>query len=186
MMRALSLLLMVLSGAAVAASNPLPNPNWPRPADRGEALLRHVALSAHNRARTDFGVPHVAWSEQLAVEASTYAAEMARTGLYRHDTSAGRRAKQGENLWRGPRGVFSYEVMVGLMVDERRQFRSGVFPDVSRTGEWHDVGHFTQIIWPTTTEIGCGLAASATTDYFVCRYAPTGNKDGFALAQSRD
>ena len=85
----------------------------------------------------------------------------------------------------GQRGVFAYEVMVGLMVDEVEHFRSGVFPDVSRTGEWHHVAHFTQIVWPSTTEIGCGLAASASTDYFVCRYAPTGNKDGVALAPGR-
>jgi hypothetical protein len=106
---------------------------------------------------------------------------MSRTGVYGHDTTAGRRAKMGENLWRGPRGVFSYEVMVGLMVDEVQHFRAGVFPAVSATGQWHDVAHYTQIVWPTTTEIGCGVAAGAGTDYLVCRYAPTGNKDGVAL-----
>ena len=44
------------------------------------------------------------------------------------------------------------------------------------------MAHYTQIVWPTTTEVGCALASSATTDYFVCRYAPTGNKDGVYLA----
>jgi hypothetical protein len=118
----------------------------------------------------------------LAGEAQAYAEIMARTGIYGHDTTAGRRAKMGENLWRGQRGVFSYEVMIGLMVDEVEHFVPGAFPNNSRTGDWHAVAHFTQIVWPTTTEIGCGLAASATTDYFVCRYAPTGNKDGVVLA----
>jgi hypothetical protein len=47
------------------------------------------------------------------------------------------------------------------------------------------VAHYTQIVWPTTTEVGCALASSATTDYFVCRYAPTGNKDGMFLAPQR-
>jgi hypothetical protein len=183
---ALTALLLAAPCIAAAATNPLPNPNWPRPAGRGEALLRSVSLKAHNRARADFGVAHLQWSEQLAGEASAYAAEMARTGIYRHDPTRGRRAKQGENLWRGPRGVFSYDIMVGLMVEEGRLFRPGVFPNVSRTGEWHDVGHYTQIIWPTTTEVGCGLASSATTDYFVCRYAPTGNKDGFMLSERGD
>ena len=64
-------------------------------------------------------------------------------------------------------------------------FRPGAFPDNSATGDWHAVAHYTQIVWPTTTEVGCALASSATTDYFVCRYAPTGNKDGFYLAANR-
>ncbi|WP_395000220.1 CAP domain-containing protein, partial [Sphingomonas sp.] len=90
----------------------------------------------------------------------------------------------GENLWRGSRGLFSYDVMVGVMIEEARLFHRGVFPDVSKTGQWHDVAHYTQIVWPTTTEVGCALASNATTDYFVCRYAPTGNKDGTTLDPS--
>ena len=88
-------------------------------------------------------------------------------------------------LWRGQRGVFSYGVMVGVMVEEARHFRPGTFPNVSRTGDWSQVAHYTQIVWPTTTEVGCALASSAATDYFVCRYAPSGNKDGYQLAEGR-
>jgi len=110
---------------------------------------------------------------------------MARTGIYGHDQTPGRRKKQGENLWRGQRGVFSYDVMIGTMVAEEQVFRPGTFPDVSRTGEWHDVAHYTQIVWPATTHVGCAVASSATTDYFVCRYSPTGNKDGLFMAASR-
>ena len=77
--------------------------------------------------------------------------------------------------------MFSYSLVVGVMIEEARYFRPGAFPN-SRTGNWLDVAHFTQIVWPTTTEIGCALASNATTDYFVCRYAPTGNKDGVFLA----
>ena len=83
--------------------------------------------------------------------------------------------------------MFSYDLMVGVMIEEARHFRPGAFPNNnSRTGNWLDVAHFTQIVWPTTTEIGCALASNATTDYFVCRYAPTGNKDGVFLASGRD
>jgi hypothetical protein len=74
--------------------------------------------------------------------------------------------------------------MIGVMVDEGRLFRPGIFPAVSATRNWADVGHFTQIVWPTTTEIGCGIASSASNDYLVCRYAPTGNKDGVLLSPS--
>lgn len=179
MKRVIALALFV---AAPAMGATMPSPNWPGPADRDQQLLRASVLSAHNRARAQFGVAPVAWSEQLATEAQGHAQHMAATGIYGHDQTPGRRKKSGENLWRGQRGLFSYDVMVGVMVDEARHFRAGAFPDNSRTGNWSDVAHFTQIVWPTTTEVGCALSSSASTDYFVCRYAPTGNKDGFYLS----
>jgi len=179
------LLIALLLATPSAAAN-LPSPNWPAPAQRGEPLMRATVLNAHNAARRQFGVGPVGWSDQLAAEALVHAQYMAATGIYGHDQTPGRRKRAGENLWRGTRGAFAYDVMVGVMIDESRMFRPGVFPDNSRTGEWHDVAHYTQIVWPTTTEIGCALASSPTMDYFVCRYAPTGNKDGFYLASARD
>ncbi|WP_114228793.1 MULTISPECIES: CAP domain-containing protein [Sphingomonas] len=158
-----------------------PSANWPAAAPRGDALLRATALALHNRARADFGVAPVTWNEGLATATRTYAEQMAATGLYRHDPTPGRRKLMGENLWRGTRGAFDYQVMIGVMVDERALFRPGVFPNVSATGDWEAVAHWTQIVWPKTTEIGCAVASSATTDYLVCRYAPTGNKDGLAM-----
>jgi len=184
MKRAFALALLIASSASVAATRP--SPNWPAPADRGEMLLRQTVLNAHNQARDRFGVPALAWSDELAAAAMSHAQYMAGTGIYGHDATPGRRKKAGENLWRGPRGVFSYDIMIGVMIEEARHFRAGVFPDNSRTGAWNDVAHYTQIVWPTTTNVGCALASSATTDYFVCRYSPTGNKDGFQLAERRD
>ena len=179
-------LLIACCLATPSAAANLPSPNWPRPADRSETLLRQVTLAAHNDARVRFGVPSVSWSDELAAEAMRHAEYMARTGIYGHDQTPGRRKKMGENLWRGQRGVFAYEIMVGVMVDEAKYFRAGAFPQNSATGDWHDVAHYTQIVWPTTTHVGCALASSATTDYFVCRYSPTGNKDGYFLASGRD
>ncbi len=178
-------LFLALLLAAPAAAATLPNPNWPAVADRGEPLLRNAVLAASNGARARFGVSPMSWSEELAGEAGAHARYMAATGIYGHDQTPGRRKKQGENLWRGPKGVFSYDVMIGTMVAEERVFRPGTFPHVSATGEWHDVAHYTQIVWPSTTHVGCAVASSATTDYFVCRYSPTGNKDGLFLAASQ-
>ena len=183
-MKRICLLALLVATSASAAD--LPSPNWPAPADRGEMLLRQSVLGAHNQARGHFGVAPLAWSDELADQAFAHAQFMARTGIYGHDQTPGRRKKSGENLWRGARGVFSYDIMIGVMIDEAKHFRPGVFPNISRTGEWHDVAHYTQIVWPTTTSVGCALASSPTMDYFVCRYSPTGNKDGFQLAQGRD
>jgi hypothetical protein len=183
MKRAFALALLIATSAPAAT---LPSPNWPAPADRGENLLRQTVLNAQNQARGRFGVPALAWSDDLAAQALSHAQFMASTGQYTHDQTPGRRKTAGENLWRGQRGLFSYDVMIGVMIAEAQHFRAGVFPNNSRTGQWNDVAHYTQIVWPTTTSVGCALAASATTDYFVCRYSPTGNKDGFELAERRD
>ncbi len=180
-----AVLIALLLATPSAAAN-LPSPNWPRPADRGHDLMRNTVLSVHNQARQDFGVGPVRWNDELAAGALAHAQYMAATGIYGHDRTPGRRKKAGENMWRGTRGVFAYEVMVGVMIAEARHFRPGAFPANSRTGNWLDVAHYTQIVWPTTTEVGCALASSATADYFVCRYAPTGNKDGVYLANGRD
>lgn len=177
---------LALITAVPAAASSLPSPNWPGPADRGESLLRSTVLAAHNRTRAQFGVAPVAWNETLAGEALRHAQTMAATGVYGHDQTPGRRKKMGENLWRGTRGVFSYDIMIGVMIEEERLFRPGHFPNNSASGDWHAVAHYTQIVWPTTTEVGCALASSPTTDYFVCRYAPTGNKDGVYLARGGD
>lgn len=140
----------------------------------------------HNDARRRFGVIPVRWNNALALEAMKHAQYMAATGIYGHDRTPGRRKKMGENLWRGPRGVFSYETMIRVMVEEEQYFVPGIFPANSRTGRFESVAHYTQIVWPTTTEIGCAVASSAATDYLVCRYAPTGNKDGVHLASGGD
>ena len=54
----------------------------------------------------------------------------------------------------------------------------GIFPTVSRSGNWETVGHYTQMVWPTTTRVGCAVASNASNDFLVCRYSPAGNIDG--------
>jgi hypothetical protein len=78
----------------------------------------------------------------------------------------------------GSRGVYSIETMVSGWASEKRFFAPGTFPNVSRSGNWEDVGHYTQMIWPTTQRVGCALASTPRTDYLVCRYAGAGNIDG--------
>ena len=150
-------------------------------APRTAALFRPAMLDVHNAARKAYGVPPLTWSEALAGSARTYAMRLAATRTFAHDKQVGVSPPQGENLYMGTRGAFSYAAMVQLWVDERKDFRPGRFPDVVRSGHWSRVGHYTQIIWPTTTTVGCALASNATDDYLVCRYAPAGNWFGSKL-----
>jgi uncharacterized protein YkwD len=137
-------------------------------------------LDAHNLARDDVGLPPLAWSDRLARDAAGWARHLARNNLYDH-ASPDVRKGQGENLWRGPKGYWNAWEKVGFFIAEKRHFRPGNFPDVSRTGRWNDVAHYTQIIWPQTREVGCAVAHTASDEVLVCRYWPAGNVWGHRI-----
>ena len=60
----------------------------------------------------------------------------------------------------GTRGAFSPEQMVGNWIAEKAHYRHGQFPYVSRTGNWADVAHYTQVVWRGTTHVGCAIHPS--------------------------
>jgi hypothetical protein len=126
------------------------------------------------------------WDDNLGNSAAVYAAQMAITGRFEHSDPR-LRPGVGENLWMGTHGAFTPEAMIRGWASERRVFVPGIFPNVARTGNWSHVGHYTQMIWPTTQRIGCALASNGRTDYLVCRYSSPGNIKGGAvgLPQSR-
>ncbi len=90
-------------------------------------------LEAHNVERRAIGAAPLVWDARLAAAADAYALQLARTGRWGH-SAPHQRAGQGENLWMGTRGAFSATHMVRDWASERRAFRPGVFPNVSRSG----------------------------------------------------
>jgi len=165
-MRALLLLPIAAASTSGAAAQPLLATEFP-------ARL----LAAHNVERRNAGVLPLTWDPALGLSAAAYAQRMAMTGRFEHSDRASRPGI-AENLWMGTHGAYSVETMVGSWIAERRAFAAGVFPAVSRTGNWLDVSHYTQLIWPTTQRVGCALASTRSTDYLVCHYSPKGNQDG--------
>jgi hypothetical protein len=133
-------------------------------------------LAAHNRARAEVGVPALNWDRELAAGAAQYAEQMSTVGRA-HASREGRKCVR-ENLLQSRPGSRSPEQMVGVWLAEKASFKPGVFPDVSTTGDWAQVGHYTQIIWATTTHVGCATHTGAGYDWTVCRYTPPGNQDG--------
>jgi hypothetical protein len=142
--------------------------------------LRMIEIfKAHNDARFLYGSQPIVWDPELARGAADYARQL--TVLDRvHAPREGRRDVR-ENLLQSLRGGRSPKEMVGVWVGERRYFKPGVFPDVSTTGDWARVGHYTQMIWPTTVRLGCAIHSDMKFDWTVCRYSPPGNKDGVAM-----
>jgi uncharacterized protein YkwD len=129
-------------------------------------------LNAHNAERSRIGIAPLSWSPDLATQAQVWADSLARRGVFEHSKERG---EAGENLWMGTSGYYAPEAMIGAFVGEGQYFRSGKFPDVSSTGRWQDVGHYTQLIWPATRQVGCALAEGNGRDVLVCRYFPAGN-----------
>lgn len=170
-------LALALVAPATAMAQPgLPRMLYSRGAPGPQALAGEL-LSRHNVERRQVGVAALTWDPALAQGAQAYANELARLNLLRHSPRAGRRGI-GENLWMGTRDYFRTSRMVGDWASERSMFRPATFPAVSTTGNWADVGHYTQIIWPTTQRVGCAIGKSARSDVLVCRYWPAGNVDG--------
>ncbi len=68
--------------------------------------------------------------------------------------------------------------MVALWGEERRFFRPGLFPAVSRSGNWTDVGHNTQLVWRATQRVGFDGVTSQDVTWLVCQYSPPGTMEG--------
>ncbi|MBD1871420.1 SCP-like extracellular [Oculatella sp. FACHB-28] len=130
-------------------------------------------LEAHNKYRAEVNVAPLTWSDTLASNAQEWANHLASLGgnTLQHSPNSG----EGENLWLGTSGAFTYTQMVDMWGEEKQYFVDGTFPDVSSTGNWFDVGHYTQMVWGDTTEVGCAIANAGGNDILVCRYNPPGN-----------
>lgn len=145
----------------------------PAPYPGGDRLAESL-LAIHNRERAAVGVPPLAWDDRLAAEAASYVPELIDLGDLEHSPEA-EDGETGENLAMGTAGYYSPEQLAQLWVDERGSFVPGIFPDVSRTGDWDEVGHYTAMVWRDTTKVGCAIGAGGGDLYLVCRYEPAGN-----------
>ena len=134
-------------------------------------------LAAHNRERSQLGLPPLRWNASLAQSSQAWAKHLTETGKFEH---AEERADQpvGENLWAGSKGYYSAEAMVDAWIREKRYFKRGLFPDNSLTGNVADVGHYTQLVWKDTGQVGCALATGSREEVLVCRYSDAGNYRG--------
>lgn len=159
-------------GATSAEMAPIPH-NHPQ-ASEAQRLL-----SGHNAERARLGLPPLRWNPALARDAGDWAKTLLERGELEHASHDVRRGS-GENLWMGTAGAWNAEGMVEMFLDERRYFRPATFPNVSLTGHWSDVGHYSQIVWRETKEVGCAVDSAKGLDVLVCRYFPAGNVAGQA------
>ena len=146
---AASVTLIVLARAASA--DPLP------PA-------MQAVLDAHNAYRAKHCVPALTWSTELASSAQQWANRC----QFDHDDQS----PHGENLFWGAVGAFSPRSAVTAWYEEIGEH------DFSKPERDDQAGHFTQVVWRSTKQLGCGIAACRGSHFWVCRYSPPGNVGG--------
>lgn len=138
-------------------------------------------LRTHNDLRAQYGAAPLAWDPALADGAQGYVNILSRTGQLVHAPREGRGTVR-ENISQGLPNYRASQLLDNWL-NERRYFVPGTFPNVSTTGDWYQVGHFSQMLWPTTTTVGCARGVGAGSSWLVCRYNPGGNKDGKPVGQ---
>ncbi|PFH46572.1 hypothetical protein AMATHDRAFT_77606 [Amanita thiersii Skay4041] len=124
-------------------------------------------LAGHNRARAKYGARPLTWNSNLYPGTVQWAKQC----KFQHSNSQGR---YGENLAAGS-GNFGFPNALELWMDEANN-HPGFSPAT---------GHFTQVVWKSTTSVACAIADCPAGTIFpqpsrfvVCRYAPPGNVQG--------
>src|SRR6188472_2152011 len=144
---------------------------------QGEDLANSI-LTVHNQERAAVGVSPLTWSDTLAAGAQTWAQHLATTGDFSHDTNVPNGV--GENIagFNPSLGVSAPGEGQSLWVDEKKDYQGGVLTPEN----WYPTGHYTQMVWKDTKEVGCGTAGGEGHPYsiLVCRYSPSGNYMGQA------
>ncbi len=138
----------------------------PTPDSSGEMAQQWV--DAHNKYRKMHGVPNVTWSAEIAKSAEKFAKNCPQEHA---------ETEYGENMSWGHNGE-SIEDVVGRWYKEESRY------DYQKNAYQSNAGHFSQLVWKSTTEIGCAVQTNCKykgntyPKMYVCRYNPAGNMGG--------
>lgn len=141
-------------------------------------------LAAHNRVRQQHSLPPLQWSQRMSKYAQRWAKHLATSGCNMvHRSEAGRdRLEAGENIfWGGPvtwsdgaRNVQKVSAADVANAWASEQADYDYQSNSCRPGK--QCGHYTQMVWKTTTHVGCGAAMCPDQgQIWVCNYEPAGN-----------
>ncbi len=139
-------------------------------------------LAYHNEKRAEVGVPALSWSPQIAAEAQKWADRLAKTGKFEHRPRTGEWAtKFGENLGAGYGNGYNALSAAARWYGEKEHYQPG--SAIPESFANFKAGHYTQMVWRETKELGAGVAVIQTGrmkgwTVVVCNYSPAGNYIG--------
>ena len=130
-------------------------------------------IRLHNKARTDVGVMPVIWSKKLSIYAQQWADNLASIDCdLRHRPHSGKwKQEYGENLFMGTSGYYGVADAVKSWESEKTYYHG----EELNSSNCHDSGHYTQIVWKNTEQVGCAKAECDGNLIVVCNYSPPGN-----------
>jgi pathogenesis-related protein 1 len=149
-------LLLVLAGTGVAQSRHF-----------GEGRVRDM-LALHNAVRARVGMAPLAWSDRLAAGSQDWADTLLARKQFVHRP----RSTYGENLFEVIGATASSAEVVNTWAGESRNY------DYSSNRCRGVCGHYTQLVWSDTREVGCAVARGGGREVWVCNYDPPGNWAG--------
>jgi pathogenesis-related protein 1 len=149
-----------------------------------------AVLKTHNDARAAVGISHkLTWSDTIASDAQSYANTLAQNGAWEHDTKNDggyANGPYGENLYvayssSGEKP--SWEKAARSWINEKAFYHYGSIGDSATCDTGKVCGHYTQVVWKDTTQVGCATALYKTGFYkdwylIVCKYKTPGNVRG--------
>ncbi len=125
-------------------------------------------LSAHNAERAALNLRPLIWSDKLAAEAHRWAEHLLAHGQFAHNPHP----QHGENLYEIVGARASPEQVIEAWASESRDY------DYASNKCRKVCGHYTQLVWSATKEVGCGVARNFRREIWVCNYDPPGNYVG--------
>lgn len=148
---------------------PEADPPPPEPKRESSGGMADGFIAAHNRYRAKHCAPPLTWSKKLADVAQSWANQLKAKGcVFGHSPGA----RYGESLGAGTIGALDPESTVEMWYDEIKKYK---WPN---GGFSMETGHFTQLVWTTTKQVGCGHVQCKGNDIYVCEYDPPGNWEG--------
>jgi pathogenesis-related protein 1 len=146
-----------------------------------------ATLTAHNMVRSAVRVPDLVWSEDLATIATDYAATLEQQGCPSEPphSPASKQGPLGENLYWASPVIWNdgrtepQQLTPKQVVDTWAAEKVNYNYQTNTCTPGEVCGHYTQLVWAATTEVGCGYAVCANnSQVWVCNYSPPGNVSG--------
>jgi pathogenesis-related protein 1 len=133
-------------------------------------------LQLHNQIRADVGVDEITWSGRLATYAQEWADHLGATSCdLEHRPNSGKwELKYGENLFMGSAKYYGVTSAVKAWEEEKKNYKGQAIDRYNQ----NKTGHYTQIVWKTTKQIGCAKSECRRRIIVVCNYDPPGNELG--------
>jgi len=181
-----SFLRNILAGALIILSGCIAASNGDSSARASEVDAEAIVM-VHNDWRQQVGVPQLRWSPALEDKAIAWANELKESNDCRmkHSgpgenlfwASALKTAtKEGDGDWQWQSRVkeVSEQQVVDSWGSEIEWYSYEINDCDAPVGQ--SCGHYTQLVWAATTEVGCGRALCPdNSQVWVCNYAPPGN-----------